>query len=56
MDKTKEDFKIELNNDVLTITCEGKKENRTSEKNEVYQKRISYSTFKRAFSLNGKQL
>ena len=50
--KTKEDFNIELDNDVLTISSEEKKENETSEKNGRYtRKEFSYSTFKRAFSL-----
>lgn len=50
--KTKEDFNIELDNDVLTISSEDKKENETTEKNGRFtRKEFSYSTFKRAFSL-----
>ena len=50
--KTKEDFNIELENDVLTISSEDKKENEITEKNGRYtRKEFSYSTFKRAFSL-----
>ncbi|HSI70806.1 MAG TPA: Hsp20/alpha crystallin family protein [Gillisia sp.] len=50
--KAREDFKIELDNDVLTISSEEKKENETSEKTGRYtRKEFSYSTFKRAFSL-----
>lgn len=50
--KTREDFKIELENDVLTISSEEKKENDPSEKNGRFTRReFSYSTFKRAFSL-----
>ena len=50
--KTKEDFNIELENDVLTISSEDKKENETTEKNARYtRKKFSYRTFKRAFSL-----
>lgn len=50
--KTKEDFNIELENDVLTISSEDKKQNETTEKNGRYtRKEFSYSTFKRAFSL-----
>ena len=50
--KSKEDFKIELDNDVLTISAEDKMEKETSEKNGKYTRReFSYSTFKRAFSL-----
>ena len=50
--KTKEDFNIELENDVLTISSEDRKENETTEKYGRYtRKEFSYSTFKRAFSL-----
>lgn len=50
--KTKEDFKIELNNDVLTISSEERKEDETSSNNGKYTRReFSYSTFKRAFGL-----
>lgn len=50
--KTRDDFKIELDNDVLTISSEEKKEKETNEKNGRYTRReFSYSNFKRAFSL-----
>ena len=50
--KTKEDFNIELDNDVLTISSEEKQENEVSENNGKYtRKEFSYSRFKRAFSL-----
>lgn len=50
--KSKEDFNIELDNDVLTISSEEKRENETSEDNGRFtRKEFSYSTFKRAFSL-----
>lgn len=50
--KSKEDFNIELDNDVLTISSEEKKENEVSENNWKYtRKEFSYSSFKRAFSL-----
>jgi len=50
--KTREDFNIELDNDVLTISAEEKKESETSEKNGRFtRKEFSYSNFKRAFSL-----
>lgn len=50
--KTREDFRIELDNDVLTISSEEKKENENSEKNGRFtRKEFNYSTFKRAFSL-----
>lgn len=49
---SKEDFNIELDNDVLTISSEDKKENETADKNGRFtRKEFSYSTFKRAFSL-----
>lgn len=50
--KTKEDFNIELDNDVLTISSEEKKENEVKENNGRFtRKEFSYSSFKRAFSL-----
>ena len=50
--KTKEDFNIELDNDVLTISSEDKKEKDTTEKSGRFtRKEFSYSNFKRAFSL-----
>ncbi|WP_373056800.1 Hsp20/alpha crystallin family protein [Zunongwangia sp. H14] len=50
--KKKEDFNIELDNDVLTISSEEKKENETSDNNGRFtRKEFSYSTFKRSFSL-----
>ena len=50
--KAKEDFTIELENDVLTISAEDKKENETTEQNGRFtRKEFGYSTFKRAFSL-----
>lgn len=50
--KAKEDFNIELDNDVLTISSETKKEDETSSENGRFtRKEFSYSTFKRAFSL-----
>ena len=48
----KEDFNIELDNDVLTISSEDKKENESDDKNGRFtRKEFSYRTFKRAFSL-----
>lgn len=50
--KSKEDFNIELDNDVLTISSEEKRENETTENNGRFtRKEFSYSTFKRAFGL-----
>ena len=48
----KDDFNIELDNDVLTISSEDKKENESADKNGRFtRKEFSYRTFKRAFSL-----
>ncbi|WP_121666263.1 Hsp20/alpha crystallin family protein [Mesonia aquimarina] len=49
--KTKEDFDIELDNDVLTISSEEKKEKKDEENGKFTRREFSYSTFKRAFSL-----
>lgn len=50
--KSKEDFNIELDNDVLTISSEENQENNVSEKDGKYtRKEFSYRSFKRAFSL-----
>ena len=50
--KTKEAFNIELDNDVLTISSEEKKETETKgQKARFTRKEFSYSNFKRAFSL-----
>jgi len=50
--KAKEDFNIELDADVLTISATSKNENEGQDKNGKYTRReFSYSTFKRAFSL-----
>lgn len=50
--KTKADFNIELDNDVLTISAEAKSESETTEKSGRFtRKEFNYSTFKRAFSL-----
>lgn len=48
--KKKEDFNIEVDNNVLTVSLEEKKEDELKEKN--YSRReFSYSSFKRAFTL-----
>ncbi|MCF4101320.1 Hsp20/alpha crystallin family protein [Gillisia sp. M10.2A] len=50
--KTKEDFNIELDNDILTISSEIKDELETKEASGKFtRKEFSYSNFKRAFSL-----
>jgi HSP20 family protein len=49
---SKEDFSIELDNDVLTISSEKKKENESRDDEGNYtRKEFSYTNFKRAFSL-----
>ncbi|MBT8296340.1 MAG: Hsp20/alpha crystallin family protein [Gramella sp.] len=48
----KDDFNIELDNDVLTISSEEKKEEESNDKNGRFtRKEFSYRSFKRAFSL-----
>ncbi|MHB9056401.1 MAG: Hsp20/alpha crystallin family protein [Paludibacteraceae bacterium] len=48
----KNDFKIEINNDVLTVSSEKQEENETKNDNERYTKReFSYQSFSRSFSL-----
>ena len=50
--KQKADFNIELDNDVLTISAETKKENETKAETGKYtRKEFSFNSFKRAFSL-----
>ncbi|MFD2827753.1 Hsp20/alpha crystallin family protein [Leeuwenhoekiella polynyae] len=50
--KTKADFNIELDHDVLTISAQESKESEKFEDKGKYTRReFSYSTFKRAFSL-----
>jgi len=49
--KTKADFNIELNNDVLTISSEEKNENSNNEKRKFTRREFSFKTFKRTFSL-----
>lgn len=47
----KSDFHVELNRDVLTISCEKKVENETKEDQEFARKEFSYQSFSRTFSL-----
>lgn len=50
--KIREDFNIELDNEILTISAEEKKEEKSPEKNGRFtRKEFSYSNFKRAFTL-----
>ena len=46
----KEDFKIEVDNELLTISSEGKTENVETKENFT-RKEFSYTAFKRAFTL-----
>ncbi len=47
----KEDFNIELDNDVLTISSEITTEKETKEEGKYTRKEFNYSTFKRSFNL-----
>lgn len=48
---TKEDFKIELDNNVLSVTSEKKVENETKEGARFTKKEFSYQSFSRSFTL-----
>lgn len=49
---TREEFNIELDNDILTISSNDKKEEENNGEQESYtRKEFSYTNFKRAFSL-----
>lgn len=47
----KKDFKIELNNSVLTISSEKKVENETKEEQQFTRREFSYQSFSRSFTL-----
>lgn len=47
----KEDFKIELNNNILTISSERQMENETSKGKNVTRREFSYQSFSRSFTL-----
>jgi HSP20 family protein len=47
----KEDFKIELNNNMLTISSERQMENETSKGKNVTRREFSYQSFSRSFTL-----
>lgn len=50
--KKKDDFEIELNNNLLTISSEMEEEHESKNKEEKYTRReYSYSSFKRSFNL-----
>lgn len=51
----KDDFQVELHNNVLTIKSEMKNERSEEEKNDNYTRReFSYQSFQRSFNLNNK--
>lgn len=47
----KKDFKIELNNNMLTISSEKKIENETKEEQQFTRREFSYQSFSRSFTL-----
>ena len=47
----KDDFKIELNNNVLSISSEKESENETKEGKNVTRREFSYQSFSRSFTL-----
>jgi HSP20 family protein len=47
----KEDFKLELNHDVLTISSEKQVENETKENEHFSKREFSYQSFTRSFTL-----
>ena len=47
----KDDFKIELNNSLLTISCEKQEENENVENEKYSRKEFSYQSFTRSFNL-----
>jgi HSP20 family protein len=48
----KEDFKVELNNSILTISSERKHESEEKEGERFSRKEFSYQTFQRSFQLS----
>ena len=49
--KKKEDFNVELDNEVLTISSEEKEEHRSEEKGKYTRREYSYNSFTRSFTL-----
>lgn len=50
--KSKKDFNIELDNDLLTISSETREDNKTEDKERNFTRReFSYESFKRSFTL-----
>ena len=48
---TKNDFRIELDSNILTITSERKMENEEKEGDKYFRKEFSYQSFQRTFTL-----
>ncbi|WP_018611176.1 Hsp20/alpha crystallin family protein [Segetibacter koreensis] len=48
----KEDFKVELNNNVLTISSEVQQENENKEDDRYTRREFSYQSFQRSFQLS----
>ncbi len=48
---TKNDFRIELNNSVLTISSEKQAESQSKEENNITRREFSYQSFSRSFTL-----
>ena len=48
----KEDFKVELNNNILTISSEKKDEKEVNEEGKYNRKEFSYQSFQRSFQLS----
>lgn len=48
----KEDFKVELNNNVLTISSEQRNEHEEKENDKYSRKEFSYQSFQRSFQLS----
>jgi len=50
----KEDFQVEINNDILTIKSEQKIENQEQKKDNYTRREFSYQSFQRSFTLNNR--
>jgi HSP20 family protein len=48
----KEDFKVELNNNILTISSEQRNEHEEKENDKYSRKEFSYQSFQRSFQLS----
>lgn len=49
---SKEDFQIELNNNLLTISSERRKEHEETDKDRYTRREFSYQSFRRTFTLS----